>query len=108
MLVNILAQGTQEVLLYSSTNLAIPSRMKRLLITYLLISLPAYALHSCIGGCLWRSGPDLHQFDRITIRIIDPVLQIGIHPLGRGSTDLKASCRQLTESSRQIINQQAN
>src|SRR2546430_12700106 len=68
------------------------------------ILLPAHALHSRIGGRLWGSRHDLHQFDWIPIRIIDPVLQIGIHPPDRRSTDLKTSCCQLTEGSRQVIN----
>jgi hypothetical protein len=44
----------------------------------LLIALPPSDLYACIGGCLWRIGHNLHQFDRIPIGIVDPVLQIEI------------------------------
>src|SRR5947209_7142797 len=65
------------------------------------------ALQSYISSGLWRSRHNLHQFDRIAIRIADPVLQIVIQPLNRGSTHLKASYCQLAQSSGQVINQQA-
>ena len=38
----------------------------------------APGLHPCIGSCLGRIGHNLHQFDRIPIGIVDPVLQIEI------------------------------
>ena len=63
------------------------------------VVLPASSVHSCIGGCLWRSGHNLHQFDRIAVRIVHPVLQIMIQTLLRGSGDLKAPCCKLTQGS---------